>query len=85
MQRLLPILLCSLSLLTACASTTPIAVRTPQWHVPPVPAFQRQQENADLKAAEQSSNAWQCAVMALPGSSDPLPKICAAANATVTP
>ena len=60
---------CDHLMLSACATTTPIAVRTPQWHVPPVSQPQRQAENAALSHAATSLNDWQSAVTSLPQAS----------------
>lgn len=59
-------LLCSLTLISACATSTPIAVRTPTYHVPPADPSQRSEENAALSAAATSQAHWQRLVTSLP-------------------
>ena len=44
--------------LTACASSTPIAVRTPTYQVPAVAPAQRAEETATLQELIQASSAW---------------------------
>lgn len=84
MRRLLPILLSVLSLTAGCATSTPIAVSTPTYHVPAASPPQRAQENAALQAAAISSCDWQNAVMSLPtAKADSLPP-CKVASATAT-
>ncbi len=84
MRRLLPTLLCSLLLISACATSTPIAVRTPTYHVPPADPLQRATENAALQAAATSQCNWRSAVMSLPGATDNSLQPCKAASATAT-
>ena len=66
MRRLLLPLLPTLLLLTACAVSTPIAVNTPTYHVPPVDPSQRAAESAAIQAAATSQADWQKLVTSLP-------------------
>lgn len=66
MRLFKPMLLLLLTGIAGCATSTPIAVSTPTYHVPPVSAPQRSQESAALAAAEISQATWQKLVTSLP-------------------
>lgn len=53
-------------MLTGCASTTPIAVATPQWHVPPVDQQIKQQEMAALSGMTTALDDWSKTLSNLP-------------------
>lgn len=55
--------------LSACASTTPIAVPTPQWVVPPLSPKIAAAESAALQEAATSLADWEALVSSLPGQS----------------
>lgn len=60
------ILLATLLTLTGCASTTPIAVSTPQWVVPPVDKEIQVQEAAASSEMEIALQAWSKWLLTLP-------------------
>lgn len=84
MQRLLPILICSLGLLSACATSTPIAVRTPTYHVPAPPPQLVQAETQALSISALSLKDWRSVVMSLPTLSDNSAPPSKGASATAT-
>ncbi len=54
-------------MLSGCASTTPIAVSTPHWQVPPPDPELRQQETAAVRQAEIALSNWSKMLSNLPG------------------
>lgn len=62
--KLMPLSL--LLILTACASTTPIAVSTPQWQVPAVDPKIKAQEMESLSETTLSLVAWNKWLASLP-------------------
>ncbi len=61
MDKLRLLLLSTILTLSACASTTPIAVSTPQWQVPapdPVVSQQEAQAQVQMNLALQAWNKW---------------------------
>lgn len=82
---LLPMMLSAVSLISACATSTPIAVRTPTYHVPPPDLQLRSQENAALAHAATSLKNWQCAVTNLPPTPQTSVRPCAPVSVTATP
>lgn len=65
------LLLSTILMLSACASTTPIAVPTPQFKVAPVDQEIKQQEMAALSQMTIASAAWSKWVSDLPQPSTP--------------
>jgi len=66
MQKFKLLMLSTLLMLSACASTTPIAVRTPQWQVPPVAQEIKAQEIKAQAKAKTSLESWDQLVSRLP-------------------
>lgn len=66
MRPLLPLLCLLLIGIAGCATSTPIAVSTPTYHVPQADPLLRSKENAALKAAATSQAGWQQLVTTLP-------------------
>ena len=82
-MRLSPKWLLPITLLaTACATSTPIAVPTPTYHVPAVDSMQRQGETQALSTTAQSLCSWQKLVTSLPGAQATSLPPCKAANVT---
>jgi hypothetical protein len=72
MNKLKLLLLLSPLLLSACQTLTPIAVATPQWQVPAVPADLQVKEQTAEEATVSALAAWNKWLSTLPGQPPPV-------------
>ncbi len=73
MLKLKWMLLSTLLILSACQTSTPIAVATKQWVVPAVDPQQRAKEQQALSMSMQSLQDWNTFLSSLPTAPAPLP------------